>query len=270
MTDTASHRLGDPLANDGADLAVARIQALANARQRIQHKIVDTATRAGFGALLAVGSAGRGGADAFSDLDLIAVPEPASAPLTSDPAIARRLLAVLDDTSQAPAGGQYVGWCLAAADTVLWAEIFVWPAATAAVPADATVIFDHLGLPASPLRFIPLINTHLSPPPHPTRDPDVAELADVATAAKHLSRNQFDRIREIVGDDTFADRPTVTSALLQRLDRITAPRLAAAVERTRRLISLASHAAATHTNPVPDQPVQGRKAGPPADSPRIV
>ena len=132
-----------------ADARDAQLNELINGRQAALDRVAAKAHTAGAKALLLIGSLGRGGGDAFSDLDLIVVPGPAFAGLDLSRMFADDVLAQLEVPHNAPTGGTFHTTCLTVAGTVLWVDLFIWPLDTAAIAVDATAVFDNVGVPHS-------------------------------------------------------------------------------------------------------------------------
>jgi hypothetical protein len=220
----------------------AQLDLLVAGRAAALDRIVVSARRAGIGALLLIGSLGRGGGDAFSDLDLIAVPGADHGGLDLAEVFGRQVLARLDAPRNAPAGGEYLGLCLEVAQTAAWVDWYLWPPATAVIPADATPVYDDLGLATSDQDFIPLIRSHGDPaaPAHP--DDAVTELLRVAVAAKYLARKDFHRLTGKVAQARGLAFAEIAELLRRKLAGITPSGLAPAVRATRRLVDLAAAA----------------------------
>jgi hypothetical protein len=221
-----------------AHLAAGRDAALA--------EIATAARAAGTGALLLIGSLGRGGGDAWSDLDLIAVPGPDYTRLDLAVQFADRVLASLAAPRNAPIGGSYQGLCLDVADTVLWIDLYLWPAATAMIPTDATAIYDDLALPYSDLAFIPLITAHSDPAAPAPADNEATTLLRVAVAAKYLARADITRLAGKLPEAAGATLDEVPALLRARLAAVHQPQLARAASATGRLVDLAAAAIPGH------------------------
>ncbi|GAA1381235.1 hypothetical protein [Catellatospora chokoriensis] len=222
----------------------SQLRALADGRRQALDRVTTAARENDAAALLLIGSLGRGGGDAFSDLDLIVVPGPSSPAIDPIALFGDVILASLDVPRNAPAGGAYHGLCLAVADAVLWLDLYTWPAETAALPADATAVFDHINLPHSDLAFIPLITKHAVPgaPAHP--DNDATRLLRIAVAAKYLARGDLARIIDKLPAAQGCDLDAVPMLLHELLDGVDDPDLAHAVSATAALIDLAEATAA--------------------------
>lgn len=231
----------NPLMNTLDDLNT-RLAQLAAGRQQVCDQIAAAGRAAGIGAMLMIGSLGRGGGDAFSDLDLILVPGPDFTSLDLGALFGDRVLAQVAAPRNAPIGGAYAGLCLDVAGTVLWLDAYTWPAATAAIPSDAMPLFDNLSLPTSELAFIPLITAHADPtaPAHPKTA--ATSLLRIAVAAKYLARGDFARIARKLPDAAglpIADIAPLLRDLLSTIDDSGLTRAAAA---TTALVDLAEAA----------------------------
>lgn len=220
-----------------------KLAKLELARQHILDQLVDAAHTSGVGALLLIGSLGHSGGDAWSDLDLIAVPGNQYAGLDIADLFGRQVIASVTAPRNAPTGGDYLGVCLDVSGLPLWIDWYVWPQATAAVPTDGTAIFDDLGLPASELSFIPLIQGHSDPGAQKHTDAAVATLLRIAVAAKYLARGDLDRLLAKMPDAQGLSIGDTAALLHRTMDRLGRPDLAEAEDATRRLVDLAEVAA---------------------------
>jgi predicted nucleotidyltransferase len=226
----------------------AALNALAAGRQKVLDRIITAVRDSGAGALLLVGSLGRGGGDAFSDLDLIIVPGPSFTGLDLAELFDNEILASLEVPRNAPVGGSYTGLCLDVADAVLWVDAYFWPASTAAVPADAVPVFDDVNLPSSDLTFIPLITQHSDPSAaaHPSNN--VTMLLRVAVAAKYLARGDLDRIVDKLPIAAGLNLEGIPALLYSLLGAIDEPELARAVTGTAALVDLSHASSGTRSN----------------------
>jgi hypothetical protein len=215
---------------------------LAVGRDAVLAEIATAARAAGAGALLLIGSLGRGGGDAWSDLDLIAVPGSDYTRLDLAVQFADRVLASLAAPRNAPIGGSYQGLYLDVADTVLWIDLYLWPAATATIPTDATAIYDDLTLPHSDLAFIPLITAHSDPAAPAPRDNEATTLLRVAVAAKYFARADITRLADKLPEAGSAKLDEIPTLLRAQLAGVRQPQLARAVSATGRLVDLAAAA----------------------------
>jgi len=224
-----------------------RLHQMVADRHAVLGRVVAAARDAGVGSLMLIGSLGRGAGDAWSDLDLIAVPGPDYTHLNIASLFNNRVLATVNAPRNAPIGGSYQGVCLDAAGVVLWLDVYTWPAITATIPADATALFDELHLPTSDLDFIPLITAHADPTAPAQPDSGATTLLRVAVAAKYLARGDANRLIRTLPATTGIDG--VPEALHRLLTTVTEPDLSPATQATSRLIDLAAEAAATAPHP---------------------
>jgi hypothetical protein len=242
-----------------------QLDALVAGRSAVLDRIIVAARRAEVGALLLVGSLGRGGGDGWSDLDLIAVPAPGYSGLDLVTVFADKVLASLDAPRNAPLGGDYRGVCLDVAGMALWVDWYVWPQSTAVVPADATAIYDDLGLLESGLDFIPLINAHNDPAARAHPANSVTLLLRIAVAAKYLARADLTRLIAKLPEVQGLSTTEVAERLHSKLDGISDTDLADAVATTRRLVVLAAASARHHpptdAHAIKENPVPGLVAG---------
>jgi hypothetical protein len=224
------------------DDLITRLDALTVGRQAVLDRITTAAHHAGAGAVLLIGSLGQGGGDAFSDLDLIVVPGAAYTGMDLDALFGDRVLAGLDVPRNAPIGGGYRGLCLDVAGTVLWLDAYTWPPDSAAIPADATAVFDIIGLAHSDLEFIPLITAHADPYAAAHPDNGATRLLRVAVAAKYLARGDLDRIVDKLPDAAGLTLDAVPALLHDLLTLVDDRDLTAAVAATAVLVDLATTA----------------------------
>lgn len=222
----------------------ATLGALEQGRQQALDRLINAAHNTGIGTLLLIGSLGRGGGDSWSDLDLIAVPDNRYAGLDLVDLFGSQVLASVTAPRNAPVGGDYLGVCLDVSGVPLWIDWYLWPQATAAVPTDGTAIYDNLGLPASELSFIPLIQGHSDPSAQAHTDAAVAGLLRVAVAAKYLARGDLPRLTAKVPSAQGLSISDAASLLRRTLDGLGRPDLSAAQIATRRLVDLAEAVAA--------------------------
>ncbi|WP_433294411.1 GDSL-type esterase/lipase family protein [Actinoplanes sp. CA-030573] len=175
-----------------------------------------------------VGSLGRGDGDAFSDVDLVVAVDATVLPgeVIADPAaglgLPGRQLYVRPKPRNAPAGGGYVAVGMEVAGLPLLVDVFVWPAASAAVPAGARALFERRRMPRSELDFIPLLDAHRTPDQQGS-DPLAAGtvLMLVQLAAKYLARGNASRLAGIcaqlgIPGDT-CDVATLRKVLAERI-----------------------------------------------------
>jgi hypothetical protein len=197
-----------------------------------------------------VGSLGAGRGDAFSDIDLIGVPdEQFLSDATADPVRALRLpgrvLFQWNKPRDAPAGGAYRGVCVDVAGLPLWVDCYVWPASTAAVPIGGAVLVQRPDwpVPGSLLEFTPLLDRHR------TVDSTGAGPADprstvfaVLLAAKYLARGDPARADAILGQPgpSGPGMGPTSETLMTMLDRLSVgPGLRPAIAAVRGLVDLA-------------------------------
>lgn len=227
------------------DNLAQRLQRLTVERGLVLDEVTLAARQAGAAAVLLIGSLGRGGGDAFSDLDLICVPGPHFTGVDLGKLFTQRVVAKVVAPRNAPVGGVYEGLCLDIAGVVCWLDWYTWPQTTAAIPADARALFDTVGLPRSDLNFIPLITRHNDPdaPAHPPGP--ATTLLRIAVAAKYLARGDRDRLASKLPDTADLPLDRVSEQLHAKLAAIDAPEFAAAVTGTASLIDLAAAQYAT-------------------------
>jgi lysophospholipase L1-like esterase/predicted nucleotidyltransferase len=191
-----------------------------------------------------VGSLGRGDGDAFSDVDLVvAVDATVPAEVIADPVaglgLPGRQLYVRPKPRNAPAGGGYVAVGMELAGLPLLVDVFVWPAASAAVLAGARVLFERRRMPRSELDFIALLDAHRTLD-HQGSDPLAAGtvLMLVQLAAKYLARREASRLAGICGQLGIpADTCDVAMLRAVIADRIpTSPATQPAVDAVHRLL----------------------------------
>jgi predicted nucleotidyltransferase len=222
------------------DARDAQLGELINGRRGVLDRITDEARAAGADALLLIGSLGRGGGDAFSDLDLITVPGPAPTGLDLARLFADELLLQIEVPRNAPVGGSFHTACLDVAGTVLWVDVITWPATTAAIPADATAVYDKLGLPHSPLAFIALLDQHRDPEATGHPPTDATSLLRIAVAAKYLARSDVGRLVDKLPEADGFGLEAIPALLRRMLGEIDDSALARAVACTGALVDLAA------------------------------
>lgn len=152
-----------------------------------------------------VGSTGSGTQDVWGDIDLVvSVESPTCLPdpvewVSALPASA--LMFTLEVPRNAPADGAYLGLCLGLAELPVWSDWYLWPAATAAVPAGATVVVER---PAAPLRrseesFMALLDRHrTSATTKADRDDPRFRLLAVMLGAKYLAHGDETRLDHMI------------------------------------------------------------------------
>ena len=197
-----------------------RLNALTSARGAWLTGTIGRLQRLPFvaGAYL-VGSLAARVADAFSDIDLIvAVDDTTPTPLFTDPVdglgLPGPVLYVRPKPRNSPAGGAYQAGCLELGGLPVLADLYLWPAAIAAIPAGAQVLFERTALARSDLTFMPLLDRHRTTDTTGA-DPEAAEttLMLIQLAAKYHARADTTRLA------AFADQlglPSDTDALLLR------------------------------------------------------
>jgi hypothetical protein len=142
---------------------------------------------------VAAGSLGQGPGDGYSDVDLV-VEVDATTPsaVLADPVavlpVPGTVLYTRPKPRNAPAGGAYLAICVELAGLPVLVDLYLWPAATAAVPAGGRVLYARTELPRSGLGFMARLDRHRSAdttgadPGHP------AVLLLVQLAAKYHAR----------------------------------------------------------------------------------
>jgi hypothetical protein len=240
--------------NSGVDditpAATAMLAALAEARA----DWLDTAVTRLRSHPLAVaawlfGSLGRGDADALSDIDLIvAVTQPPPSDVFAGLGLPGRRLFARPKPRNSPAGGAYLAVCLELADLPVLVDLYLWPSATAADPADGRLLFATGQPRRADLGFIALLDRH---PTRDTRGSDPAApettLMLLQLAAKYLARSDHARLAGIcaqLGIPAVSTGAVLRSRLADAVDTRARPDLAAAVIAAGRLIALAD--AVTH------------------------
>jgi hypothetical protein len=177
-----------------------------------------------------VGSVGRSENDCLSDVDLVLVPVPgALAELNADPVAALVLPAprplLLYRARNAPAGGAYVAVCTEVEGLPMWVDLYIWPSATAVLPADATVLVNHDDAVPDRHRhgFVELINAHRTAAEDASPDDDGAVLLRICVAGKHLARGNAKALAHTVrGWNLSTDPSRLTAALRDRAGSVVA------------------------------------------------
>jgi hypothetical protein len=128
-------------------------------------------------------------------------------------------------------------------------RLHTWPRRTAGVPAEGTVVFDHIGLAQDPRPCADLLAAHTDPTrsAHPQGGPTT--LLRVCVTAKYLARGDHARMVTKLPQTESLAIDLVPARLHTLLDAVTEPDLRAAVAATRKLVDLA---AAQATSPSPD------------------
>ncbi|MEV4894165.1 hypothetical protein AB0K48_32750 [Nonomuraea sp. NPDC055795] len=155
--------------------ARAVVANLPTARERWLTQTVSTVQAE---ALWLAGSLGRGGGDAWSDVDLIVV--------DGHPALDDALL-VLEQPSNGPVGGGYVGAMYDIGPLTLWVDWYLWPPGIE-VPDDTRLLLGH-GTPGN-LGLGEALDHLGRGRPGPMPDPALFSLAMLPLAAKFIARGQ--------------------------------------------------------------------------------
>lgn len=143
----------------------------------------------------------------------------------------------------APAGGAYLAICVELAGLPVLVDLYLWPTATAAVPAEARIVYARTELPRSDLAFMPLLDRHRTAEPtgadphHPASTLLLVQLA----AKYHLRRDDRRRhgIHQQLQIRPEAGPDTLRGVLEQRVDLTGWPQFSAAVAAAHRLLDLA-------------------------------
>lgn len=201
-----------------------------------------------------VGSLGRGDGDGYSDIDLIvAVDPPIPAVLLADPVGGLHLpgpvLYTRPKPRNAPTGGTYLAVCVEMAGLPVLVDLYVWPAATAAVPAGGAVLYQRSAVRRSPLELLALLAEH------PADDPSGADPDDPASllfliqlVAKYHARGDQRRRAAIYRQLHLQDQDT-TVAVRQLLEnQVPHPGLGRAAAAVRRLLDLADATPSTRAH----------------------
>ena len=243
--------------------AAAALSAVTDARTRWLEATVEGLRREAFvAAVWLVGSLGRGDADPFSDIDLVAAVDPSTpAGVIADPAgglrVPGRTLFTRAKPRNAPAGGAYQCVCVELAGLPVLLDVYLWPTASAAVPTGAAVLYHRSGLPPphTDLAFMALLDRHRSADragasPH---DPATTLLL-VQLAAKYHARGDHPRYAAITQRLHPSAGPGVAwlrHVLHERVGLTAWPGLRAAVAAAHRLLDLAEATAAARDGPAP-------------------
>jgi hypothetical protein len=192
-----------------------------------------------------VGSLGRGDGDGYSDIDLIvAVDPPIPAAVLADPVGGLNLPGLVLYTRpkprNAPAGGTYLAVCVEMAGLPVLVDLYVWPAATAAVPAAGAVLYQRGEVRRSSLDLFALLAEHPADDLAGADPDDPASLLFlIQLAAKYHARGDQPRRAGIYRQLHLRDQDT--TALRQLLEnQVPHPRLGRAVAAVRRLLELAA------------------------------
>ncbi|MFB9443138.1 hypothetical protein [Dactylosporangium vinaceum] len=199
-----------------------------------------------------VGSLGRGGDDGYSDVDLVvAVDSTVPAAVLADPATLLRvpdtvLLYTRPKPRNAPAGGAYEAVCIRLAGLPVLVDLYLWPAATAAVPDGARILYARTEPPRSDLAFMTLLDRHRSgdttgaDPDHPA-----TVLLLVQLAAKYQARGDVSRrdgIHQQLHLPTGGTLAVLRDVLDQRIDLARWPAFQPAVAAVHRLLDIVESA----------------------------
>jgi hypothetical protein len=244
-TEVPPHR--PSAANILAAVEQARGRWLTEATSRLQaHAVVA--------GVWLVGSLGRGDGDGYSDIDLIvAVDPPIPAVLLADPVGGLHLpgpvLYTRPKPRNAPAGGTYLAVCIEMAGPPVLVDLYVWPTATAAVPAGGAVLYQRGEGRRSPLELLALLAEHPADDPAGA-DPDdpASQLFLIQLVAKYHARGDQPRRAAIYRQLKMRDQDT-TVVLRQLLEnQAPHPGLGRAVAAVRRLLDLADARASTRAH----------------------
>ncbi|SCE69356.1 Nucleotidyltransferase domain-containing protein [Micromonospora purpureochromogenes] len=195
-----------------------------------------------------VGSLGRGSADPYSDVDLVvAVDDTTPQDVFDDPVAGLRLpgpaLFTRGKPRNAPAGGGYLTACVELATLPVLVDLYLWPTATAALPADGRLLLHRTPPPPrTDLAFMPLLDRHRTPdttgadPNHPA-----SFLMLVQLAAKYLARGDQPRHAAITRHldlPSGADTVMLRQILDERIEPAAARQLRPAIAAAHRLLDL--------------------------------
>ena len=112
----------------------------------------------------------------------------------------------------------------------MWLDIYQWPAATAAVPTDGTVLYDNLGLPHVDIEFMALINQNRAAAEGGSPvDPSVDLLLRLAVAAKYLACGDTASLARVLPALAQIPPGQVAEDLRERATSMTNSRLATRV-----------------------------------------
>lgn len=149
------------------------------------------------------GSMGRDDADGFSDVDLVvAVDATTPHQVLADPVAGLGLPGTVlyrrPKPCNAPRDGAYFAVGIELACLPVLVDMFVWPAATAAVSSGARIVYERERLPRSPLGFIALMDAHRSTDTRGS-DPQAPGTVLMLTqlAAKYFARGDDERLAGI-------------------------------------------------------------------------
>lgn len=216
-----------------------------------------------------VGSLGRGGADPYSDVDLVVAVDTTTPQGVFDDAVAGLrlpgpVLFTIGKPRNAPAGGGYLTVCVELATLPVLVDLYLWPTETAALPADGRLLLHRTPPPPrTDLAFMPLLDRHRTPdttgtdPNHPA-----SVLMLVQLAAKYLARSDQPRHAAITRHldlPSGADIVMLRQILDERIERAAARQLRSAIAAAHRLLDLADAVAGGAL--LRDDPSRGGRSG---------
>lgn len=175
----------------------------------------------GSGALWQIGSFATGGADAWSDLDLVVSPGPAP--------VGNAAL-VLDNPANGPEGGGYIGAAYLTGPLPVWVDWYVWPA-DLPVPVEARLLAGEGR--RGELGLFDALDQHGRGTARAESDPNMFALAMIPIAAKYVARGELETVAGMVamlGGDPRTDPVACLRELLRATDG--PPLLAERVGRT--------------------------------------
>lgn len=192
-----------------------------------------------------VGSIARSEADAFSDVDLVvAVDHTTPTSVFDDPVGGLRLPGTVlyqrPKPRNAPAGGAYLAVAVELAGMPVLVDIYLWPAATAAVPDDAQILYERHRLPRTDVAFMPLLNRHRSDDSAGSDPADPATTLMLAQlAAKYLARGDQQKLVGISARLAISGRcsvATLRAIITQAAETVAQQRFSPAVRAIGRLL----------------------------------
>lgn len=195
-----------------------------------------------------VGSLAAGLADPSSDIDLIVVVDDSTpVPIFTDPAaglgLGGTVLYVRPKARNSPAGGAYRALCLELGGLPMLADVYLWPAATAAVPTGAKVLLEKTALARNDLAFMPLLDRYRTAD---TTGADPQATASImmliSLAAKYHARADTSRLAAIasqLGLPPSPDALLLRQTLHQRIDPGGNPQLENTITAIGELLTLA-------------------------------
>ncbi|MET8553304.1 nucleotidyltransferase domain-containing protein [Micromonospora zamorensis] len=249
----------------------APLTALAKARTAWLAATVDVLHQRRFvNAAWLVGSLGQGNADPYSDIDLVVAVDDATPPsVFGDPVAGLRLPGSVLFTSgkprNAPADGGYLTACVELATLPVLVDLYLWPKATAALPANGRLLLHRTPPPPrTDLAFMQLLDRHRTSdttgadPNHPN-----SVLLLVQLAAKYLARSDQPRhaaITRHLGLPSGADTFTLRQILGERIEPTAHRTLRPAITAAHRLLDLVDTVIGDAL-PREDAPEMGRRGG---------